>query len=148
MTGQSGRVRMRDRTGNDDAFGHAPPVVLWRCAQCKQQSRMLRVYLTRTGWLVMREQLKVPLADWLEHTGTDMTVEDVRGGLAATMGEKRINLDDRELPLDIDTWPSGDRFQIGCRRCGSGWAGIGWLAEDCCRARDTRTQIVRQVGKL
>lgn len=138
---RAGRVRMRDRTGNNDAFGHQPPVVVWRC---NKSHRMLRVFLARNEWHLMGDRLRVPLDDWLERTGGEYTVDDVREDRVGTMGQRRVEGVAQVLPLDIDTWPAG-RFEVGCR-CGTVWAELSWLADDCRHAAQTRRAVTRCIS--
>jgi hypothetical protein len=49
-------------------------------------------------------------------------------------------------PLDIDQWPHGKAFEVGCRRGIVVAAQVDWLADDARRARDTRTQVVRTIN--
>lgn len=136
---------MRDRTGDNGTFGHQPPRVVWWCGH-KPRRLILRIFLWPDGWYVMRQQLRVPLADWLVRTGSSFTVEDVQEGRVVAMGARRVDTADRLLPLDIDTWPTGETFEVGCQRGPVRNAEIAWLAEDCRRARDLGTQIVRILG--
>lgn len=134
---------MHDRTKDAGAFGHQPPVVVWRCNN-KPPHRLLRVFLSPDGWHLMGDRLRVPVEEWLQRTGSDLTVEDLRDGSAEAMNKRTVQGVDRALPLDIDAWPAGVRFEVGCR-CGTVWAHLDWLADDARRARDTRTQVVRHL---
>lgn len=141
MNERVGRVRMRDRTKDSGAFGHQPPVVVWRCTK---GHRVLRVFLDRAGWHLLGERLRVSLDDWLKRQGGEHTVEDLRAGRVGAMGQNRVDGVAQELPLDIDTWPTGVRFEVGCR-CGSVWVELGWLAEDCRHAAQTRQPVTRRI---
>ena len=141
---ETGRVRMRDRTRDDAAFGHQPPVVVWRCAH-KPPHRVLRVFVSPDGWHLVGERLRVPLDQWLDRTGSTFTVDDLREGKAEAMNKRRVQGVDWLWPLDIDLWQHGKAFEVGCR-CGVVAAQVDWLADDARRARDTRTQVVRTIN--
>lgn len=134
---------MRDRTGNDAAFGHQPPVVVWRCGH-KPPHLMLRVFVSPDGWHLVGQRLRLHLDEWLKRMGSGYTVDDVRDGKVEAMNKRRAQGVDRMLPLDVDTWPTGVRFEVGCR-CATVWADLDWLAADARRARDTRGQVVRNI---
>ena len=142
---RTGRVRMRDRTRDDAAFGHQPPVVVWRCAH-KPPHLMLRVFVSPDGWHLVGERLRVPLDQWLDRTGSKFTVDDLRDGKAEAMNKRRVQGVDRLLPIDIDSWPTDVRFEVGCRHGGGVWAEIAWLAEDARQARNTKKPVRRTIS--
>ena len=118
-------------------------MVTWRCTHTKHHL-MLRVFITRDGWLVVREAIRVPLPDWIERSGVPVTLDDVREGRAALADGRKIIIDDEVLPHDIDSWPGGP-IEVGCR-CGSIEVDIAVLAEHCRHARDSRQPVVNNVG--
>lgn len=133
--------RMRDMLRDDPNYRTQPPVVVWRCPK---RHLLLRVFVTRGGWLVTREDFKVPLTDWLARVGAPFTAEDVRAG-RAVKPICRVSTEDHTLPLDIGAWPTGRPFEVGCR-CRPQSVDIGLLAEHCRQARDTRTPVVGTIG--
>ena len=118
------------------------PVVEWRCGK---RHSLLQVYKTRGGWRVHRERFPVPMQDWLDRTGSGWTVDDIRERRELVMNARQVGGPDKVLPLDIDRWPSADRFEIGCR-CKAVWVGLDKLAEDCRRARAEHRTIERKIG--
>ena len=138
------RVRVKQvlrKTGlpPDGEPDHAPPVVLWRCPK---RHLMLRVFLTRDGWHVLGESMRVSMEEWLRRTGSPFTVEQMRGKEAAAMAARKVSGVDKVLPMDLDAWSATVKFEAGCR-CGSAWFTINQLAADCRQARDTRHPVVR-----
>ena len=128
--------RIRDILRNHDPNERtAPPVVVWRCTK---GHLLLRVFVTLGGWLVTRQDFKVPLADYLPRVGSPFTADDVRAG-RAVKPITRVSTEDHTLPLDIDTWPSG-QFEVGCR-CRPQSVDIALLAQHCRQAADTRTPV-------
>jgi len=120
----------------------SPPVVIWKCTDKKRRHLVLRVFLDRGEWLVVRESFRIPMPDWLELAGAPFTVEDVREGKVSVSNARRVTPEDKRLPLDIDAWPSGDTFDAGCKCGGVVKVDIATLADDCRRARDTRIPVV------
>lgn len=146
MSDHTRRVRMSARTKHPQ-FGHSPPVVIWWCRQ-KPRRRILQVFLTRDGWHVLGNELRVPMDDWLKRTGSDLTVEDLREGKAVPMHGREVSGVDKWLPLDIDSWePDTGTFEVGCG-CRAGravQADITWLSADCRHARDERRVVERTI---
>jgi hypothetical protein len=140
----TGRVRMRDRTRDDASFGHQPPVIVWYCAH-KPRHMMLRVFVSPDGWRLVGERLRLPLDQWLDRTGSTVTVDDLREGKAEAMNKRRVQGVDWLWPLDIDQWQNGRAFEVGCRRGIVVAAQVDWLADDARRARDTHKQVVRTI---
>ena len=135
------RIRVRDGLRHGERT--SPPVVIWRCAD---RHLVLRVFLDRAGWLVVRERIRIPMPEWIERVGAPFTVEDVREGKpgASANSARRVTPEDKRLPLNLDAWPTGEVFEAGCR-CGAVQVDIAALADDCRRARDLRTQVVGNV---
>ena len=136
--------RIRAHDGLRHGERTRPPAVIWRCAD-KKQHLVLRVFLDRDGWLVVRERIRIPLPEWIERAGVPFTVEDVRAGKpgATATNARRVTPEDKRLPFDLDAWPTGV-FEAGCP-CGAVEVDIAVLADDCRRARDLRIQVVGNV---
>ena len=146
MTRRSARIRMHDKA-TDPRLDHSPPVVVWRCPE---RHRLLRVFVTRSEWHLLGDRFHVPTADWLARGGGEWTEDDLREGRVAAFESGRVVGVDRTLPLDIDTWPAGARFEVACRckpvTVGLVTVGLDMLAEDCRRARDERICVNRTIG--
>lgn len=135
------QIRRRDILRNHDPNERtAPPVVTWRCTK---GHLLLRVFVTRGGWLVVLQDFKEPLDDHLARRGATFTAEDVRAG-RVVKPDTRVSTEDHTLPLNIDTWPKV-RFEVGCR-CRPQWVEISLLAQHCRQAADTRTPVVEKIG--
>ena len=138
------RIRAHDALRHGERT--SPPVVIWRCADTKRRHLVLRVFLDRDGWLVVRESFRVPMQEWIERAGVPYTVEDVRDGVVGTHAAdaRRVTPEDKLLPLNVDAWPTGV-FEAGCKCGGAVQVDIAALADDCRRARDLRTQVVGNI---
>lgn len=143
MNEHTARVRMRDML-NDRQFDHSPPVVVWRCPNSPPHT-LLRVYRTRNTWHLLGNGFRVPLKDYLKRIGSDWTVDDFKKGKVGALDPHRVEPIDKELPLDIDAWPAGVQFEVGCH-CKPVMIGLDVLAEDCRRARDERRCVKRTIG--
>lgn len=132
--------RRRDILRNHDPnVRTAPPVVTLRCSK---GHLLLRVFVTRGGWLVALQDFREPLADWLARMGAPFTAADVQAGRVAKPNT-RVHTEDHTLPLDVDTWPKV-RFEVGCR-CRVQTVDLALLAQHCRTARDTRTPVVATI---
>jgi len=119
---------------------NSPPLVIWRHQDC--HSRLLRLYLLPEGWLLVTDDVRVPLAEWIERAGLDETVDDFRDGRIAAFSKREIKGHERMLPHDTQLWPTGT-FEIGCRKHGMGRYALDELAADASEARATRRRVSR-----
>ncbi|WP_248240263.1 hypothetical protein [Microbacterium kunmingense] len=119
---------------------NSPPLVTWRHDACN--SRILRLYLLPAGWLLVSDDVRVPLAEWIERAGVDYTVDDFREGRVAAFNKREVKGHERLLPHDVDEWPAGV-FEIGCRKHGLGTYQLSDLATDAREARETRRRVER-----
>lgn len=111
--------------------GKHPPMVVWRRAGCG--CRVLRVFLTPSGWTVALEDFEVRPGPGLHAAG--FTSGDPR--LRRFTPQRRNML----LPHDLDSWPTplGESF-IGCEH-GSGPLDFSQVVLDLRLVRATRKPL-------
>lgn len=136
------RARTHDATRGFGAVDSDPPVIVWKCAS-KKRHRLLRVYRTPRGWLLLSDSFSRPLDEWLKRIGAEHTVDDMREGRVAAFHAREVAGHQRMLPLDVDDWERA-RFELGCR-CGTGWHGLATVAEDARKFLATHRRVERRI---
>lgn len=146
---RTARIRVGDRTR--DRRNAPLPVVTWRALGCRH--RLMRVFLTPSGWHLLTDGFRVNPEEWLRRigavdaTGNPETLEDGTEVSLAARDDGRLaffNLRevaglDKILSLDIDDWPQV-RFEVGCN-CGAALFRLSEVAEDCRKFRETRRRV-------
>lgn len=151
--GLRGTVKVGDRSRRDGqpmphGYDVGRPVITWRRRGCG--CRLARVYLSRSGWHVVGEHFRIPPADWLRRSGatnddgTPVTMQDVEAGRVVVMGLREVHGVSGTLPLDVEAWPAGETFEVGCDHA-YGQTALCDLAGDAATVSDTRKPLDRRV---
>lgn len=136
------KVRIHDAGTNRSALerSNTPPLVVWRHDGCG--GRLLRLYLVPTGWLLISDDARVSLEEWITRTGIDATTDDFRDGRVGAFSKRVVEGHERLLPHATSDWPSGS-FELACRQHGFGAYELGDLATDAEEARAKRRRVQR-----
>lgn len=140
------KARLHDKLREFDVPSellNSPPVVTWRHAGCR--ARLLRLYATPRGYLLLSDSTRVTLPEWITRTGIPHTVEDFRAGEVAAFDKRKVAGHERVLPLDTGLWPRG-LFELGCSKHGMAKYDLSELSEDVASYRTTRRHVVRHVS--
>ena len=148
MSERAGRIRMGDwkrehGRPQGDTSKAPPPVLTLRRTGCRD--RLGRVYVTPDGFYLLTDSFTVTPDEWLQRpenrgpdggpliaNGVAMTVENLRAGLFTVLGDARtVRGLERLLPLDLQSWDTGARFELGCEHA------HGWMRVDDLRDRVT-----------
>lgn len=144
MTEQETRARLHDalrRAGYrvPREYETTPPLVVWQHAGCRK--RVLRLFLTPSGWALLTEKSSETLDNWLARIG--MSREAYDETFAPSAGEVRGQ--SRVLPLNTSEWPQA-KFEVGCERHLIGYVDLDLLREDADEVRATRVPKRRSVA--
>ncbi len=137
------RARLHDTLagyGVPREMRNSPPAVTWRHDGCHK--RLLRLYLTPRGWLLLTDETRLSLPEWIDRSGVEYDVDDFREGRVAAFNKRKVSGHERLLPLDVADWPSG-AFEIGCRVHGMGRYRLDNLQADALDFRATRRAVAR-----
>jgi hypothetical protein len=111
---------------------NSKPMVTWRRFGCNH--RLLRVYLTPRGWLLVADRIRVPLEEWLNRIGDDYSLDEYRAGRVFATNARKVAGHEKLLPLNTTGWPTGT-FELGCRD----GAGLFELSDLIADVEDVRT---------
>lgn len=142
-------ANMTVRRGYDlpAAYRSAPPMVTWRVSECR--CRVLSVYLSSDGWVIDGEDFDVPIPEWIDRINPDgtatvggvpVTLDSYRAGRFAAFNPGTVTGVQQVLDLDVETWPAGGVFEVGCGH----WHGevpLADLAADCAEVKATRAPL-------
>lgn len=136
------RARMHDSVPNllPIEYRNSPPLVVWRHSPCN--SRILRLYLVPEGWMLVTDDVRVSLEEWVQRAGIEYSVDDFRAGRVAAFSKREVKGHERLLPHETHEWPEGS-FEIGCRKHGLAPYVLTDLASDADEARRTRRRVER-----